>query len=58
MLAFAPDNVIVRIQTITVWHSLAPPSSTRIAIGRTLQCAYPCGSKTGLPCSACVTGLG
>jgi hypothetical protein len=58
LLAFAPGNVTARIQTITVWHSLAPPSSTRIAIERTLQRDYPDGSNTGLPCSACVTGLG
>jgi hypothetical protein len=58
LLAFAPGNVSARIQTITVWHSLAPPSSACIAIERTLQRDYPDGSNTGLPGSACVTGLG
>jgi hypothetical protein len=32
LLAFAPDNVSIRILTITVRHSLFPLSSTRITI--------------------------
>ena len=54
--AFAP-SVATRIQAITAWLSLAPPSSYPHRHRSPLRRGYPCGSDTGLPCSACVTGL-
>ena len=53
LLTFVPDDVSIRIRTITARHSLVPTSQAGIAIGRFHNLLSPEGGNTRFPRSIC-----